>query len=160
MAITKKCTNKCWRGNKEKRSLLHCWGGCTLVQPLWKTVWVCACWVASVKPDSATLWTVTCQAPLSMGFCRQEYWSGLPCPPPGDIPNPGIKPVSLMSPAMAGRFFITSTRLLQKLETELPYDPATPLLGTYLEKTIIQKHTCIPNVHGSTTHNSQDMEAA
>ena len=39
-----------------------------------------------------TPWTVACQAPLSMGFSRQEYWSGLPCPPPGDLPNPGIKP--------------------------------------------------------------------
>ena len=38
----------------------------------------------------ATLWTVTCQSPLSMGFCRQEYWSGLPFPSPGDLPNPGI----------------------------------------------------------------------
>ena len=42
-----------------------------------------------------TLWTVTCQDPLSMGFCRQEYGSELPCPPPGDIPDPGIKPASL-----------------------------------------------------------------
>ena len=42
----------------------------------------------------ATLWTVACQALLSMGFPRQEYWSGLPCPPPGDLPNPGIKPRS------------------------------------------------------------------
>ena len=41
-----------------------------------------------------TLWTVACQAPLSMGFSRQEYWSGLPCCPPGDLPNPGIKPRS------------------------------------------------------------------
>ena len=43
-----------------------------------------------------------------MGFSRQEYWSGLPCPPPGDVPNPGIEPVSLMSPALAGGFFTTS----------------------------------------------------
>ena len=43
-----------------------------------------------------------------MGFSRQEYWSGLPCPPAGDIPDPGIEPVSLMSPALAGRFFIPS----------------------------------------------------
>ena len=43
----------------------------------------------------ATLWTVTCQAPLSLGFSRQEYWSGLPYPPPGDLPNPGIEPRSL-----------------------------------------------------------------
>ena len=57
----------------------------------------------------ATPWTLAHQAPLSMGFSRQEYWSGLPCPPPGDLPYPGIKPASLMSPALAGRFFTIST---------------------------------------------------
>ena len=56
-----------------------------------------------------TLWTVACQTPLSMGFSRQEYWSGLSCPPPGDLPDPGIKPASLRSPALTGRFFTTST---------------------------------------------------
>ena len=56
-----------------------------------------------------TLWTAACQNPLSMGFFRQENWSGLPCPPPGDLPDPGIEPVSLMSPALAGRFLTTST---------------------------------------------------
>ena len=56
----------------------------------------------------ATLWTVAGQAPLSMGFSRQEYWSGLPCPPPGDLPNPGIQPASLMSPALTSGFFTTS----------------------------------------------------
>ena len=56
----------------------------------------------------ATLWTIAHQAPLSMGFFRQEYWSGLLCPPPGDFPNPGIKLMSLMSFALAGRFFTTS----------------------------------------------------
>ena len=56
----------------------------------------------------AILWTVACQAPLSVGFSRQEYWSGLPFPSPGDIPEPGIEPVSLTSPALAGGFFITS----------------------------------------------------
>ena len=40
----------------------------------------------------ATLWTAACQAPPSMGFCRQEYWSGLPLPPPGDLPDPGVQP--------------------------------------------------------------------
>ena len=56
------------------------------------------------------------QAPLSMEFSRQvenwlgcQFWSGLPCPPPGDLHDPGIKPMSLMSPAVAGRFFTTST---------------------------------------------------
>ena len=55
-----------------------------------------------------TPWTVASQAPLSMQFSRQEYWSGLPCPPPEDLPNPGIEPVSLTSPALAGGFFSTS----------------------------------------------------
>ena len=54
-----------------------------------------------------TLWTVACQAPLSMEFFRQEYWSGLPFPPPGDLPDPGIEPGSLTSPALAGRSFTT-----------------------------------------------------
>ena len=53
-------------------------------------------------------WTKTHQAPLSMGFSRQEYWRGLPCPSPEDLPNPGIEPASLMSPELAGRLFITS----------------------------------------------------
>ena len=53
----------------------------------------------------ATLWTVARQAPLSEGFSRQEYWSGLPCPPPGDLPNSGIKPTSFMLPALADRVF-------------------------------------------------------
>ena len=52
-----------------------------------------------------TLWTVTCQAPLFIGFSRQKYWNGLPCHPPGDLPIPGIEPASLVSPALAGRFF-------------------------------------------------------
>ena len=47
------------------------------------------------------------QAPLSMGFSRQEHWSGLPCPPPGDLPDPGTESMSLMSPALADGFFIT-----------------------------------------------------
>ena len=56
----------------------------------------------------ATLWTVACQAPLSMGFFRQEHWSELPFPPPGDLPDPGVQPTSLMSPALAGGFFTSS----------------------------------------------------
>ena len=53
----------------------------------------------------ATLWTIAHQDPLSMEFSRQEHWSVLPCPSPGDFPNPGIETMSLSCPALAGRFF-------------------------------------------------------
>ena len=62
-----------------------------------------SCWV--VSGSFTTPWTVARQAPLFTGFSRQEYWSGFPCPPPGDLPNPGIEPTSLVSPALAGRYF-------------------------------------------------------
>ena len=55
------------------------------------------------------LLTIASQASLSMGFSRQEYWTGLPFPPPGDLPHPGIKPTSPVSPALAGRFFTTES---------------------------------------------------
>ena len=55
----------------------------------------------------ATQWTIACQAPLSMGFSRQEYWRGLPFPPLEDLLDPGIEPMSLTSPALAGGFFTT-----------------------------------------------------
>ena len=55
-----------------------------------------------------TLWTVAGPAPLSMGFSRQKYWNGLPWPPPGDLPKPGIEPAILMSPVMTSGFFTTS----------------------------------------------------
>ena len=51
-------------------------------------------------PFFVTSWTVACKAPLSMAFSRQEYWSGFPFPPPGDLPNPGIEPTSPASPAL------------------------------------------------------------
>ena len=55
-----------------------------------------------------TLWTVALQVPLSMGFSRQEYWSGLTFPSPEDLPDPRIKPMSLASPALTVRFFTTN----------------------------------------------------
>ena len=57
---------------------------------------------------SETLWTAACPVPLSMGFSKQEYWGGLPCLHPGDLPNPGIEPTSLMSPVLMGGFFTTN----------------------------------------------------
>ena len=59
----------------------------------------------SVISDSVTLWTVAHQAPLSMELSWQEYESGLPFPPPGDVPDPGIEPVSPVAPMLAGGFF-------------------------------------------------------
>ena len=58
--------------------------------------------------NSANLWTVALQAPLSMGFSGLDYWSGLPCPPPRDLPDSGMEPMSLMPPALVGRFFTSS----------------------------------------------------
>ena len=57
----------------------------------------------------ATPWTVARQAPLSMGFFQQEYWNGLPFPSPGDLSDPGIEPLSPVSPALAGGVFIAVT---------------------------------------------------
>ena len=71
----------------------------------------------------ATLWTVAHQPPLSMGFSGQEYWSGLPCPPPGDLPNPGIEPC-LLSSCIAGVFFTTEP-------------PEKPIIWSILEDNIV-----------------------
>ena len=68
---------------------------------------VCACSFSCVR-FFVTLWTVASQGPLSMGFSRQEYWSGLPFPSPGDLPDPGIKPASS---ALASGFFTTKLQV-------------------------------------------------
>ena len=75
-----------------------------------------------------TLCTIARQASLSMGFSRQEYWRGFPCPPPGDLPDLGIKPASLMSPALEHGFFITEpqgkrppSRLIWEEMPDLPF---------------------------------------
>ena len=66
--------------------------------------------------DSATPWTVAHQAPLSMGFSRLEYWSGLPFPSPGDLPNPGMEP---RSPALQADFFTVWSTTIRNIENEL-----------------------------------------
>ena len=75
----------------------------------------------------ATVWTTVRQTPVSLGFSRQQYWNGLPCPPPEYLPDLGIEPTSLLSPALAGRFCTTSATWEA---TELPYgvlNPGEPL---------------------------------
>ena len=73
------------------------------------------------------IWIVACQAHLTMGFPRQEYWSGLPFPFPGDLPHSGIKPMSLASPALAGGFFTTEP-------PEKPEEGATSPLNFQVSK--------------------------
>ena len=75
--------------------------------PVNKCIPVCV--LSHFNSAFATLWTVACQAPLSMAFSRPEFRSGLPFPSPGDLPNPGIELTSLMSPELAGGFLTTST---------------------------------------------------
>ena len=71
---------------------------------------LCACMLSRFSHVLffVTIWALAHQAPLPMRFSRQEHWSGLTCPPPGDLPTPGIEPTSLRSPALAAGFFTTS----------------------------------------------------
>ena len=99
-----------------------------------------------------TPWTVARQAPLSTGFSRQEYWSRLPCLPPGDLPDPGIEPTSLISPALAGGFFTTSTTWeapdILQLKKKIPHasskikDPTTNTQSRQIYK-YLNTHTYI-----------------
>ena len=79
----------------------------TVSFPLYSKCWVLSCF--SPVQLFATPWTTAHQALLSLGYSGQEYWSGLPYLPPGDLPNPGIEFTSLTSPALAGEFFTIST---------------------------------------------------
>ena len=103
----------------------------------------------------ATLWTVAHQASLSMGFSRQEYWSAFPCPPSGDLPDPGIEPVSLVSPALAAGFFhIRATLEAQKVVVQFS---SVQLLSRVLLfmtpwNTAHQASLCITNPQSVLTH--------
>ena len=93
-------------GNAEAMSLGSTLFICPSIQNLVVCVSVCVC-VCSVVFDSVTPRAVACQIPLSMEFSRQEYSCGLPFPSPGNLPDPGMEPSSLVSPVLAGRFFPT-----------------------------------------------------
>ena len=100
-------------------------------------------------PTLATPWTVAHQAPLSMGFPRQEYWSGLPCPSPGDLSKSGVEPVS---PALAGGFFTSEPpgrpwtwRLLTNTNTPPGSKPFSPLTWIMtLAPLVFQPQPCLP----------------
>ena len=87
------------------------WSGRALMNtsyPLqYSCVCVCVCACSQSCPTLCDPMDCSCRASLSMEFCRQEYWSGLLFPPPGDLPDPGIEPTSLVSPVLAGGFFTT-----------------------------------------------------
>ena len=89
---------------------------------MWTGITVCiACMLSQSSHVQlcVTLWTAICQVPLFMGFSRHEYWSGLSYPPPGNLPNARIRPVSLASPALAGGFFATPPSGKPRLEVSL-----------------------------------------
>ena len=96
---------------------------------MYKHTHIYVCVFSHVRPLTI-LWTVALQAPLSMKFSRPEYWSGLPFPPPGDLPDPMIQPTSPTSLALEGRFFITEP-------------PGKP---TYIP-TYTYKHVCVPMMY-------------
>ena len=107
----------------------------------------------------ATLWTVALQAPLSTAFSRQEYWSGLPCLPPGTLPDPGIEPVFLVSPELAGATWEVPQRFpahLRASVSPLPHLPLDPFgitasstdhsLSSSLLYSLFQTHLHLPYI--------------
>ena len=93
-----------------------------LVQGLTPVALGCACMLSRFSHVwlFVTVWTIACQAPLSKGFCKQEYWSRLSCPPSGGLPDPGIEPKSPATPALQADF--------------LPSEPPGKVLGAGLNK--------------------------
>ena len=115
----------------KKKKNLKVWS--PVFQPIWQQsignlcIHFLACHVTSVVSDSLQTHGLTAhQAPLSMEFSRQEYWSGLPCPPPEDFPGPVTELMSLKSPALASRLFTTSATR----EATLPWGTAERTIKT------------------------------
>ena len=99
---------------------------------------MCACLV-TFDSETPTWQIVACQSPLSMEFSRQEYWSGLPFPTPGDLPDPGIEPRSLVSPALTGRFFITVSPVKPTKE----FIPSYVFRDLYINMSVIVAIVCL-----------------
>ena len=116
---------------------------------------VCVCTLSSYSVMSdffVTLWTVARQAALSVGFYRQEYWSGLPCPPPGDLPHPGMEPMSSVSPSLQADSLPAEPSGISPLLT--PWQPLTRILFLWFcLRTTLQREfpTTSPFVPGMVT---------
>ena len=95
------------------------------------SVYICCCLVTQSVQLVATPWTVAHQASLSVGFPRQEYWSGLPFPSPGELPDPGIEPMSLVSPTLAGRL-LTAAPPIFLIISQVPREKGS------------NSHNCLP----------------
>ena len=110
-------------------------------QPLVRVRWHVKCILSrfSRVPLCVTLWTVAGQAPLFMGFSRPLQGSGLPCPSLGDLPNPRIKPMSLKSPVLAGRFFTTSAPWEAQSQMDLGSNSEQSTLTQMPHKTLTQQ---------------------
>ena len=101
----------------------------------------------------ATPRTVAHQAALSIGFSRQEYWSGLPCLPPGDLLGPGTEPTSLMSPVLTGRFLTTNATweaqsYLYSMETGLWFPLPSGFLRETIQDALLVFRTCLWPIPG------------
>ena len=122
-------------------------------------VCVCVCVCAQLYPTLCDpMGYVACQTPLSMWFSRQEYWSGLPLPSPGDLPNPGMEPTS---PVLAGRFFNTEppqkpsfTKLTTSNTSQQRQDLLKGVWGVEADK-----HPGSPHAQSEVEHNYQDVHA-
>ena len=104
--------------NTEKGTEVREGGVC--VHPKSLQSYLTLCDPMNCSPPGSSCDPIDCslQAPLSMGFSRQEHWSGLPCPPPGDLPDPRIRAKSLMPPALAGGFFFTISGIWEDQKVE------------------------------------------
>ena len=112
-SLSARSLHSCWQVTSSALQLRVCPGAVSLgiAAGYWASVGPVT-WVLSHFSRvrlCATPWTAACQASLSMGFSRQGYWSGMPFPPPGDLPDPRIEPASLVAPALAGRIFTANS---------------------------------------------------
>ena len=137
-----------------------------MVQLLQKMICMPVC---SVVSDSVTPWTAAHQAPLSMGLSRQDYWSGLTFPTPGDLSNPGIKPRSFASPALADGFFTTweapmenDMAIPQIIQHRIIIWSNSSTLGIIAQRNESRDQNSYLNtyLHSSVIHSSQNVEAS